>query len=164
MPPFISTFLQAWAGRRRARRRRANLRAGERGDSAKPGRPALKLIRLDAGTAPIRPGAGRAVWIVAAAVCIAAAGGAVIAGHARHLAATTASTPQAANNIRAANAYQSAMPGVAFTVPSQPGISTSLYPGGVLLVAAGMQASPTVRVDLCSQLRSPAGNLSLIHI
>jgi len=95
---------------------------------------------------------------MAAAVCIAAGGGAVIAGHARHLAASTASTPEAANNVRAANAYQSVMPGIAFTVPSQPGISTSLHPGGVLLVAAGMQASPAVRVDLCSQLRSPAGS------
>ena len=118
MPPFISTFLQAWAERRRARRRRANLRAG----SPSRGRPALTLIRSGADTAPIRPkpGSRRAVWIMAAAVCVAAGGGAVIAGHARHLAATTASTPEAANNIRAANAYQSAMPGVAFTVPSQP--------------------------------------------
>ena len=156
MPPFISTFLQAWAERRRARRRRANLRAG----AANQGRPALKLVRSDADTAPMPPKAGsrRAVWIVAAAVCIAAGGGAVIAGHARHLAAATASTPEAANNVRAANAYQSVLPGIAFTVPSRPGIGASLYPGGVLLVAAGMQASPAVRVDLCSQLRSPAGN------
>ena len=159
MPPFISTFLQAWAERRRARRRRANLRAGAGGGSVKPDRPSLKLIRPDVDAAPVRPkpGARRALWIMAAAVCIAAGGGAVIAGHARHLAATTASTPEAANNVRAANAYQAAMPGIAFTVPSRPGVSTSLQPGGVLLVAAGMQASPAVRVDLCSQLRSPAG-------
>ncbi len=153
MPPFISTFLQAWADRRRARRRQANLRAGAAG----PSRPSLKLIRSDADTAPIlrNSGSRRAVWIVAAAVCVALGGGAVIAGHARHLAAATASTPEAANNVRAANTYQSILPGVAFTVPEQPGISTSLHPGGVLLVAAGMQASPAVRVDLCSQLRSP---------
>jgi cell division protein FtsI/penicillin-binding protein 2 len=160
MPPFISTFLQAWAERRTARRRRANLRAGARGGSAHPGRPALTLIRSGADTAPIgrKAGSRRAVWIMVAAVCIAAGGGAVIAGHARHLAAATASTPEAANNVRAANAYQSVLPGIAFTVPSQPGIGTSLHPGGVLLVAAGMQASPPVRVDLCSQLRSPTGN------
>ncbi|USX24743.1 penicillin-binding transpeptidase domain-containing protein [Oxalobacteraceae bacterium OTU3CINTB1] len=159
MPPFISTFLQAWAERHRARRRRANLRAGARGDSANQGRPALKLIRSDADRAPTgpKPGSRRAVWIVVAAAGIAAGGGAVIAGHARHLAAATASTPEAANNVRAANAYQSVLPGIAFTVPSQPGIATSLHPGGVLLVAAGMQASPAVRVDLCSQLRDPTG-------
>ncbi|SEO07634.1 Penicillin binding protein transpeptidase domain-containing protein [Duganella sp. CF517] len=160
MPPFISTFLQAWAERRRARRRRANLRAGARDGALTPGRPALTLIRSGADTAPVPPkgGSRRAVWIVAAAVCVAAGGGAVIAGHARHLAATTASTPEAANNVRAANAYQSVLPGIAFTVPSRPGIATSLHPGGALLVAAGMQASPAVRVDLCSQLRSPTGN------
>lgn len=160
MPPFISTFLQAWAGRRRARRRRANLRAGAGGDESNRGRPALKLVRSNADTAPMRPKAGsrRALWIMAAAVCIAVGGGAVIAGHARHLAAATASTPEAANNVRAANAYQSVLPGIAFTVPSQPGIGASLHPGGVLLVAAGMQASPAVRVDLCTQLRSSAGN------
>lgn len=158
MPPFISTFLQAWAGRRRARRRQANLRAGA-AVATGTGRPSLKLIRSAPDTAPIRHKAGsrRALWVVAAAVCIGIGGGAVIAGHARHLAATTASTPEAANNVRAANAFQSVLPGIAFTVPSQLGVSASLHPGGVLLVAAGMQASPPVRVDLCSQLRSPAG-------
>ena len=58
MPPFISTFLQAWAERRTARRRRANLRAGARRGSAHPGRPALTLIRSDADTAPIGRKAG----------------------------------------------------------------------------------------------------------
>ena len=156
MPPFISTFLQAWADRRRARRRQANLRAGARPGGG-PGRPSLKLIRPDTAPAARPAGSRRALWIAAAAVCVALGGGAVIAGHARHLAAATASTPEAANNVRAANAYQSVMPGIAFEVPSRPGISTSLHPGGVLLVAAGMQASPPVRVDLCSQLRGPSG-------
>ncbi|GJI96980.1 hypothetical protein RugamoR57_36980 [Duganella caerulea] len=84
-----------------------------------------------------------------------AGGGALIAGHARHLAAATVSTPQALNSVRAAYAYQSVLPGVAFTVPSQAGLSTSIHPGGVMLVASGMQAAPAVRVDLCSQMRSP---------
>lgn len=103
-----------------------------------------------------KPGSSRAVWIVVAGVGAALGGGALIAGHARHLAAATASTPQAAANVRAANAYQSVLPGIAFTVPSQPGVSASLQPGGALLIATGMQAAPPVRVDLCSQMRSPS--------
>jgi hypothetical protein len=54
-----------------------------------------------------------------------AGGGALIAGHARHLAAATASTPQSAANVRAANAYRSVLPGIAFSVPEQAGISAT---------------------------------------
>jgi hypothetical protein len=161
MPRFISTFLQAWADRRRARRRQANLRAG-----ARDGRPAMKLVssareaspRAGAGSSPIptrRPATGRVLWIAAAGVGVALGGGALIAGHARHLATATVSTPEAVNSVRAANAYQSVLPGVAFTVPSEPGVSVSLQSGGALLVASGMKASPPVRVDLCSQMRGP---------
>ncbi|HEX8405661.1 MAG TPA: penicillin-binding transpeptidase domain-containing protein [Duganella sp.] len=183
MPSFISSFLQALAERRRARRRQANLRAGAAGNGAWPGRPPLKLIRSAAENRPAHPrpadpppahprptGSGLAdtgpaagetgprsvLWIVVAGVCVAVAGGALIAGHARHL-ATAGAGAQAVGGVRTANAYQSALPGIAFTVPSQPGMSTSLHPGGALLVAAGMQASPAIRVDLCSQLRSPSG-------
>jgi hypothetical protein len=154
MPRFITTILQAWAERRRARRRQANLRAGARGASDPRSRTALRLVpRGSAGTAE-RSG-HRAVWIAIAVIGLVAGGGALIAGHARHLAAATANTPQAANSVRAANAYQSVLPGIAFSVPSQPGVSTSTHAGGALLVAAGMQAAPPVRVDLCSQMRSP---------
>ncbi|WP_332856395.1 penicillin-binding transpeptidase domain-containing protein, partial [Duganella sp. S19_KUP01_CR8] len=100
-------------------------------------------------------GRHRAMWIAVAGVCVVAGGGALIAGHARHLAAATVSTPQAVNSVRAAYAYQSVLPGAAFTVPAQAGVSTSIQPGGALLVASGMQAAPAVRVDLCSQMRSP---------
>ncbi|SDF62926.1 MULTISPECIES: penicillin-binding transpeptidase domain-containing protein [unclassified Duganella] len=207
MPHFIRTILQAWAERRRTRRRRANLHAGQRG-------PAVRLVssrREPAGTttatatataatatatataatatatataAPdnaagpaarggtlrsrdeharqdgrsagaVGPRTSRVAWITAVGVVLAAGGGALIAGHARHLAATTASTPQSAANIRAANAYQSVLPGISFRVPAETGISASLHPGGVLLIASGLQAAPPVRVDLCSQLRSP---------
>jgi len=136
MPHFIRTLLKAWAERRRARRRSANLRAG-------PGAGA-RVARTT-----------RSLWVAVAGVILAAAGGALIAGHARHLAASTASTPQSAANVRAANAYQSVLPGIAFTVREQAGIIASLHPGGVLLVASNLQAAPPVRVDLCSQLRSP---------
>jgi len=167
MPRFVRMIMQAWTERRRARRRRVNLRAGQR-------RPAMTLVppRPASATAPAagqsvsaaRPAAGRTAavirpglrWVIAAGLCAALGGGALIAGHARHLAAVTASTPQSAANVRAANAYQSVLPGIAFTVPEQSGISAMLQPGGALLIAAGLQAGPPVRVDLCSQMRSPA--------
>jgi len=180
MPRFIHTILQAWAERRRARRRSANLRAGQRG------RPVMKLVpqRPAAASATERAAnaAGRAegavdgarggaishaapgrrtvpahlAWIAAASACAMLGGGALIAGHARHLAASTASTPQSAANVRAASAYQSVLPGIAFTVPEQAGVSATLHPGGALLIASGLQAAPPVRVDLCSQMRSPS--------
>jgi len=191
MPRFITTILQAWAERRRARRRQANLRAGARG------RQSMRLVpstragsRPAAGDASSRAAAGasgggaagaavggsrgapagsgggaaiaartlgrqRAMWIAIVGVCVLAGGGTLIAGHARHLAAATVSMPQAVNSVRAAYAYQSVLPGAAFTVPAQAGLSTSIHPGGALLVASGMQAAPAVRVDLCSQMRSP---------
>ncbi len=159
MPRFITTILQAWAERRRARRRQANLRAGARG------RPSMRLVpTARTGRQPKASAAAdgaqalgrqRAMWIALVGVCAVAGGGALIAGHARHLAAATVSTPQAVDSVRAAYAYQSVLPGAAFTVPAQAGLSTSIQPGGALLVASGMQAAAAVRVDLCSQMRSP---------
>jgi cell division protein FtsI/penicillin-binding protein 2 len=146
MPRLISTILQAWAERRRSRRRSANLRAGRRGMTLVSSRQAPT-----AGTPP----RARAAWLLVAAIAVVLGGGVLIAGHARHLAAATASTPQAAANVHAAHIYQTVLPGAAFSVPVQPGISTSLQPGGALLVAAGLQAAPAVRVDLCSQMRGP---------
>lgn len=160
MPRFIRTILQAWQERRRARRRSANLRAGQRG------RPSVTLVSSHrppsaahvASPVPTvrRVIPARVVWIVVAGVVVTLGGGALIAGHARHLAASTASTPQSAANIRAANAYQAVLPGISFTVPEQPGVSASLHPGGALLIVSGLQAAPPVRVDLCSQMRGPA--------
>jgi len=180
MPRFITTILQAWAERRRARRRQANLRAGARGrqsmrlvpstragrqpgaggasSGAAAGAAAGGASGAPAGTATVAVrtlGRQRAMWIAIAGVCVVAGGGALIAGHARHLAAATVSTPQALNSVRAAYAYQSLLPGAAFTVPVKAGLSTSIHAGGALLVASGMQAAPAVRVDLCSQMRSP---------
>jgi hypothetical protein len=146
MPRFVTTILQAWAERRRARRRQANLRAGGQV------RPTLRLVPGRAAPPPVNR---RGLWAVVACIGLVAGGGALIAGHARHLAAATVNTPQAANSVRAAYAYQSVLPGIAFSVPSQPGVSTSTHAGGALLVAAGVQAAPPVRVDLCSQMRSP---------
>ena len=129
MPSLISSFLQALAERRRARRRQANLRAGAAANAAGPGRPPLKLIRSDAGNPSPHPrptdscstdtggstagkaGPRRVVWIAVAGVCVATGGGALIAGHARHLAAAGAGDQTAAGGVRAANAYQAALPG-----------------------------------------------------
>lgn len=160
MPHFIRTILQAWAERRRTRRRSANLRAGQRlgpavrlaavrKPSAGSAAPAATATTADLRRSPV-------VWIAAAGVLLTTGGGALIAGHARHLAASTASTPQSAANVRAANAYQAVLPGIAFSVPTDAGISATLHPGGALLIATDLQAAPPVRVDLCSQLRSPA--------
>jgi cell division protein FtsI/penicillin-binding protein 2 len=115
----------------------------------------MTLVPATGAAAKSGLGPRRVAWVIVAGVGVALGGGALIAGHARHLAASTASTPQAAANVRAANAYQSILPGIAFTVPAQPGVSASLHAGGALLIAAGMQASPPVRVDLCSQMRGP---------
>lgn len=159
MPRFIRTILQAWQERRRARRRSANLRAGQRG------RPSVTLVSSHRPpSAPHAPSPvpttrrvipARVVWMVVAGLVVTLGGGALIAGHARHLAESTASTPQSAANIRAANAYQAVLPGIGFTVSEQPGVSASLHPGGALLIVSGLQAAPPVRVDLCSQMRGP---------
>lgn len=174
MPPLFRHCLQLWAERRRARRRLANLRAGQRQSR----RPLLAIVARGDGAgaaaadATAAAGAGHAgradfaepgrrwpasvTWIAAAAVLAALVGALLIAGHARHLGAATASTPQAAGQAQAALALQAALPGAEFTVPDQAGASTSLHPGGALLVLAGMRAAPAVRVDLCAQMRGAA--------
>ena len=163
MPRFLTSVLHAMAERRRARRRQANLRAGgSAGRAAVPpatAKPAAvtpasaatrpTLLRTSQKTAPLR-------WIAVAGVVAALLGGAIIAGHARHLGFATVSTAEASEQVHAAMEYQAVLPGAAFSVPRQPGISVTLQAGGALLVASGMQAAPPVRVDLCSQLRDTA--------
>ncbi|HEV7815084.1 MAG TPA: penicillin-binding transpeptidase domain-containing protein [Janthinobacterium sp.] len=156
MLSFIHSGLQTLAQRRRARRRAANLRAG-----AQPrGRPAQAQVQAKPGRAASlgterllkRP----AFLIGAIGLLAGAIGAAVIAGHARHLGAATLNTAQAAEQARAADAYQAVLPGVAFGVPARPGLSLAPQPGAALLVAAGMQAAKPVHVDLCSQLLDPS--------
>lgn len=88
-------------------------------------------------------------------MALAVLGALTLAGHARLLGARSVSTPAAQQQERAVHAFQRALPGIAFEVGAQPGVSTSLHPDGALLIAAGMQAAAPVRVDLCSQLREP---------
>lgn len=146
MPRLFSHFLQAWAERRRARRRQANLRTGDRLRA----RPELALVANRAAAVALP--SSRSAWLwTTLAVLLALVGGALIVGHARHLgAAAPARSTQPVDTLR------TVLPGAAFTVPERAGATTSLHADGALLVLAGMEAAPVVRVDLCSQLRSPA--------
>ena len=149
MPRLISTVLQALAERRRARRRRLNLRAGARPYLVPKGAPAVEPALPPAPRRrPVR-------WLLPASLTAALAGALLIAGHARYLAEATISTPHAAEEVHAANVYQSVLPGAAFSVAAQPGVTVSLGAEGALLIASGLQAAAPVRVDLCSQLRGP---------
>ena len=165
MPRFLTTVMQALAERRRARRRQHNLRTGAVRRPARAGSGAVAArdgrgVAIAART-PIAMSQSR--WIGVAGALSALVGGVIIAGHARHLGAATISTAQAAEQVHAAAAYGAVLPGVAFTVPARPGLELRVVQGGALLVAAGMQAAPPVRVDLCSQLRA-AGSARLVPL
>ncbi|MDC8756551.1 penicillin-binding transpeptidase domain-containing protein [Janthinobacterium fluminis] len=134
MASFIHTLTQSLAQRRRARRRAANLRAG-------------------AAASPRRAWRGAGFRLGLAGALAALAGAALIAGHARHLGSVAARAPDEARALRT---YQAVVPGAAFSVPAGSGLSLQREDGGVLLIAAGMQAAKPVRVDLCSQLLDPS--------
>ena len=138
MPSLIQTLLQTLAARRRTRRRAGNLRAGA-GAAHPSTRSAL--------TPALRLGLAGAL--------AALAGAALIVGHARQLGAATL-TLAAPERARAAEVYQTVLPGAAFSVPERPGLTLALHDGGALLIVTGMRAAPAVRIDLCSQLPDPA--------
>ncbi|MES2322865.1 MAG: penicillin-binding transpeptidase domain-containing protein [Pseudomonadota bacterium] len=101
----------------------------------------------------MRPGGRRS--IAAAIVLAVAGGGAVIAGHARYLGKATEPDLYAVQETAVAasiDALQAVVPGASFRVPSNAGMSVQ----GQVVIAAGMRASPTVRVDLCSQMAGGA--------
>ena len=145
MPSLIQTLLQTLSARRRARRRAGNLRAGAVSSST-PSTARGAIL-----SAPFAP--TPALLLALGGVLAALAGAALIAGHARRLGAATQLAPDQA---RAAQVYQSVLPGAAFSVPQRPGLTLALHDGGVLLVVAGMRAAQAVRIDLCSQLLDPA--------
>ncbi|MDB5937083.1 MAG: hypothetical protein JWQ01_4427 [Massilia sp.] len=139
MPGLIRSFMNSAAARRTAWRRARNLHAGART------RP----------LAEAQPRAPAAVsWIAAAGAVAALGGAALIATHARSLA--LASDTAGSGLPRPATAFQAALPGAAFTVPAQGGITLAERGGGALLVAAGIHSAPAVHIDLCSQM---AGNV-----
>eukprot|EP01030_Chromulinospumella_sphaerica_P013871 gene13869-13657_t len=81
--------------------------------------------------------------------------GVLIAGHARYLVQASAATPQANRNRQALEQFQPVLSGVRFEVAERAGIAISLHPEAALLILSGMQAAPSVNIDLCSQLRGP---------
>lgn len=117
---------------RTTRRRERNLRRGKRQGA---GSPATRFF------------AGSTGWVL-----LAVAGGALIATHARHLAASAGAPPEAP--LGAGARYQAAMfqpllPGLQFDVRRAPGVSLQRHDGGTLLVAAGMDGAPAQRMVLC---------------
>jgi cell division protein FtsI/penicillin-binding protein 2 len=142
MPGLIRSFLNSAAARRTAWRRARNLQAG-----ARPVPPR----RSDAQPRARGPAAVR--WIAAAGAAAALGGAVLIAIHARSLA--TASATAGSGLPRPATAFQAALPGAAFSVPAQGGITLAAHGDGALLVAAGMRSAPALHIDLCSQM---AGN------
>jgi hypothetical protein len=149
----IATMFDALAANRMAWRRSRNLRVGTRAGAAsrRPSTAASATVpgsggnRTGVRTPAVRtPAALR--WAGAAAVLLAVGGAWAIASHARLLAASG----RAAGDELAV--LQPALPGVAFTVPAQPGVTLERHGDGALLVAAGMRAEAPLRIDLCSQL------------
>jgi cell division protein FtsI/penicillin-binding protein 2 len=96
-----------------------------------------------------------ALWAICAGVLFALAGAVLLAAHALRLQQVVhqVAAPGLSNGalVSAVPALQNALPGVAFSVPTEAGITLQVREGGALLVAAGMQADPAARVDLCQQ-------------
>ena len=116
---------------RTTRRRERNLRRG---------------AQYRAGPA-VRPSAGSAGWVL-----LAVAGGALIATHARHLAASAGAPPDAPLGQGAryqAAMFQPLLPGLQFEVKREPGVSLHGHDGGALLVASRMDGAPAQRMVLC---------------
>ncbi|MDB5746692.1 MAG: hypothetical protein JWP72_1540, partial [Massilia sp.] len=150
MGGMIATLCEALGANRTAWRRARNLRAGARGAAAP-----LRSARFHAG-----PG----FWLGVAACVLAVAGAVVIASHARALGAAVSGQAHAAS-LRSLAAFQPALPGLAFSVPAQPGVVLGAQPGGALLVLSGMRAGQPVVIDLCSQvLEGTGGRLAPLRI
>lgn len=156
MGGMIATVLGGLASNRRARRRARNLRAG--------GRTApLRAVAAE-GSGQARPQPGPGVWIGMAALALAIGGGILIAHHARTLGAA-AGNSAGSGLVRELDAFQPALPGLAFSVPAQAGVSLNPQGGGALLVVAGMRAERPVVVDLCEQMLDRAsGRISPVRI
>ena len=138
----IGTAMQALALRQRQWRRARNLRAGR-----------------------AAPHAG--LWLAGGAAAIVVAGGAVIAAHALHLrgAAEQSGAQAVAGVATSVDALEPVVPGASFVVPAHAGVQVSDQGAGAIVVVAGMDAAPPVKVDLCSQMLPGArGRLLPIRI
>ncbi|MGX4640168.1 penicillin-binding transpeptidase domain-containing protein [Massilia sp. SYSU DXS3249] len=151
----IATFFAGLDAQRRAWRRTRNLRAGARAPSARMPGAQARPFRADPG-----------FWLGAAACALLLIGAIVIASHARALAAAASSRALAAGGaVRSLDAFQAALPGLAFSVPAQPGVVLAAQPGGALLILSGMRAGQPVVIDLCEQaLAGTDGRLAPLRI
>ncbi|WP_267498627.1 penicillin-binding transpeptidase domain-containing protein [Massilia sp. IC2-278] len=160
MGGMIATVLGGLASNRRARRRARNLRAGSRTA------PVKAVAAERSGQA--RPQTGPRVWIGVAALALAIGGGILIAHHARTLAAAagnSAGNSAGSGLVRELDGFQPALPGLAFSVPAQAGVSLNPQGGGALLVVAGMRAERPVVIDLCEQMLDRAsGRISPVRV
>lgn len=154
MQGVFATVLDGLAANRRARRRARNLRAGARPAGAGA------AVRASTGTP-----AGAGLWLSLGALALAIGGAILIAHHARMLGAAAGPAGAASGLVRELPAFQPALPGLAFSVPSRSGVSLGAHGGGALLVAAGMRAERAVTIDLCEQmLERGSGRLAPIRI
>ncbi len=138
-------WFEQWMGtiaqRMRQRRRERNLRAGLLHTPSHA--PTQGKSRAHVAGAPRFMVMGACCFVLFVAL-----GAAVIALHARQLAATAGPMIQAAGRT---DALQAALPGAQFSVPEQPGIMLDTALGGSLLVASGASLAAPVRFDLCAQ-------------
>jgi len=135
MPGLIRNLLDAAGARRTAWRRARNLDAHFQ--PPQPPQPRL----------PMQP-------IAVAGVVMALAGAMLIVGHARSLALAVAGAAPGADPHLPVQ-FQAALPaGAVFSVPDQAAITlAAIDGGGVLLVAAGVERAPPVKIDLCRQMQ-----------
>jgi len=154
MQGVIATVLDGLAASRRARRRARNLRAGARPVGA------AANARVSAGAH-----AGAGWWLALGALAVAIGGAILIAHHARMLGAAAGPAGAGSGLVRELPAFQPALPGLAFSVPHQSGVSLGAHGNGALLVVAGMRAERAVAIDLCEQmLERDSGRLAPIRI
>ena len=132
MPGLIRNVIDAACARRTARRRARNL--GAHFESPPP----LRSIAV-------------------AGVVVVIAGAMLIASHARSLALAVTGAAPAGPHLgpHLALQFQAALPaGAVFSVPDQAAITLAeLDGGGALLVAAGVERAPPVKIDLCRQMQ-----------
>ena len=154
MAGVIGNIVRAARARHTASRRARNLRIGVRHPPRRMPETAIAAEQLAVarGPAAVR-------WIAAAGVLAALGGAILIAGHARKLAVAADALGGARSSglPRPVLAFQPALPGVAFSVPEQGGITLAPQEGGALLIAAGIRSAPPLRIDLCRQLQGKAG-------
>jgi cell division protein FtsI/penicillin-binding protein 2 len=144
----IATVFEMLAANRTAWRRARNLRTATRD------KPAPR-VREAATRRPRLGNPGAVVWIGFCGMLLAVAGAVVIAAHARKLAETARQVEPGAASAQL-SAFERVLPGAAFTVPPEPGVTVQQAGAGTLLVLSGMRPVPPVHVDLCAQILDPA--------